>query len=289
MAEAEFRLNPETALHSLFWLRAANLDRYESSPGELRAALSLNPRLSSAWIHLGLDAEADGNPQEAEMDLLQAARVDHLYLPAWTLANFYFRRGDADNFWPWARRAARLTYDDYRPLLRLADALDTSPQRVALRLGGGAPLLRAYLDLLIGAGRLDSAREIARSAGRTPRPRGPRPAGRFRGAPKVKRALPVSLVLHVLAIALLLTIRTPERPRARFARVTPIASPYRAPAPVKSAQHVQPLRPFRAAARTFHVPDRLPRPAPPEADLDRSRSAVAFHPRWLAPRSLPCR
>ena len=151
VAEAEFRLHPETALHSLSWLRAANLDRDEASPGELRAALTLNPRMSSAWIHLGLDAEAEGNPREAETELLQAARVDHLYLPAWTLANFYFRRGEEDEFWPWARRAARLTYDDYRPLLRLADALDTSPQRVALRLGGGAPLLRAYLDLLIGA------------------------------------------------------------------------------------------------------------------------------------------
>jgi TonB family protein len=80
----------------------------------------------------------------------------------------------------------------------------------------------------------------------------------------VKRALPVSLVLHALAIMLLLTIRTPEPPRARFAHVSPIASPYRAPAPAKSAQHVQPLRPLRTAARTFHVPDRLPQPAPGE-------------------------
>jgi tetratricopeptide (TPR) repeat protein len=162
VAETEYRLDPGAALHSLFWLRAANLARYESSPVELRAALSLNPRLSPAWIHLGLDAEAEGNLQEAEMDLLQAARVDHLYLPAWTLANFYFRRGDAAKFWPWAKQAARLTYDDYRPLLRLADALDTSPSRLAARLGGGAPLLRSYLDLLINAQRLDSAREIAR-------------------------------------------------------------------------------------------------------------------------------
>ena len=127
----------------------------------MRAAVSLNPRLSSAWIHLGLDAEADGNLQEAETDLLRAARVDRLYLPAWTLANFYFRRGDAAKFWPWAKQAAGLTYDDYRPLLRLADALETSPSRVAARLGGGAPLLRAYLDLLINAHRLDSAREVA--------------------------------------------------------------------------------------------------------------------------------
>ena len=160
-AEAEFRLDPEAALRSPNWIRAAHLAGFESSSADLRTAVSLNPRLSSAWIQLGLDAEAEGNFPEAEADLLRAAGVDRLYLPAWTLANFYFRRGDAEKFWPWAERAARLTFDDYRPLLRLADALGTSPQRVARRLGGGAPLLRAYLDLLINAHRLDSARAVA--------------------------------------------------------------------------------------------------------------------------------
>jgi hypothetical protein len=110
---------------------------------------------------LGLNAEADGELTEAETDLLQAARVDHLYRPAWTLANFYFRRGDLAKFWPWARRATALT-DEYHPLLRLADDLGMPAQDVAVRLGGGAPLLRTYLDVLIGANRLDSAGEIAR-------------------------------------------------------------------------------------------------------------------------------
>jgi tetratricopeptide (TPR) repeat protein len=161
IAETAFRLNPDAALNSRFWLPAGNLARYESSPDQLRVALSLNPRLSSAWIQLGLDAEADGNLEEVETDLLRAARVDAQYLPSWALANFYFRRGDAHNFWPWAERAAQRTFDDYRPLLRLADGFNTSPPQVARRLGGGAPLLRAYLDLLIGEGYFDSAREIA--------------------------------------------------------------------------------------------------------------------------------
>lgn len=161
VAEVDLRKNPQLALRSPFWLRAGNLVRYNSSPGQLRVAVRLNPRLASAWIYLGLDAEAGGDLPEAEQDLLRAARVDRQYVPAWTLANFYFRRGDAVKFWPWAARAASLTFDDYRPLLRLADALETSPQEVATRLAGGAPLLRAYLDLLIGEGRLDAAQEIA--------------------------------------------------------------------------------------------------------------------------------
>jgi tetratricopeptide (TPR) repeat protein len=161
VAEAGLRCDPEAALRSPGWLRAANLAGYNSSPEVLRAAVSLNPRLSSAWIYLGLDAESRGNLSEAETDLLRAARVDRQYLPSWTLANFYFRRGDGAKFWPWAARAAALTFDDYRPLLRLADAIETSPQAVATRLGGGASVLRAYLDLLIGAQRLDAAQEIA--------------------------------------------------------------------------------------------------------------------------------
>ena len=160
VAEADFRRNPEFAPQSLRWLRAANLAGYESSPDELRAAVRMDPRLSAAWIYLGLAAEADGNLPQAETDLLQAAHVDRQYLPAWTLANFYFRRGDTAEFWPWAARAAAVSSGDYRPLLRLADAMDVSPEAVASRLPGGAPLLRAYLDVLIGAGRLDRAEEI---------------------------------------------------------------------------------------------------------------------------------
>jgi tetratricopeptide (TPR) repeat protein len=159
--EADFRLDSAAPLRSPTWLNASNLVRSDSSPEELRAAVRLNPRLAAAWLQLGLDAEANGNFPGAEADLLRAARVDRQYVPSWTLANFYFRRGDAVKFWPWARRAAELTYDDYRPLLRLADTLETSSREVAASLGGGAPLLRAYLDLLIGARRPDSARAIA--------------------------------------------------------------------------------------------------------------------------------
>ena len=162
LTEAAIRRDPERSLEVSGLFRSAlSLAGYDSSSDDLRAALRDDPRLSLAWIRLGLLVEQDGNLKEAEADLLNAARVDRQYLPAWTLANFYFRRGDPENFWPWAQRAAALTFDDYRPLLRLADDLDSSPREVARRLGGGAPMLRAYLDLLIGAGRLDAAQEVA--------------------------------------------------------------------------------------------------------------------------------
>ena len=83
----------------------------------------------------------------------------------------------------------------------------------------------------------------------------------------MRGTLLVSLALHALAITLLSMIRTSEPPRARFARVIPIASPYRAPAPVKSVPHVQALRPVHTVARMFRVPDPLPQPAPPRSTL----------------------
>jgi hypothetical protein len=128
----------------------------------LRGVVILDPRRTSAWITLGLLAERDGDWVEAGRDLLQAANVDHQYLPAWTLANFYFRRQDTEAFWKWARQAAGLSYDDRRPLLRLADAFDRDPVRVLARLGDSAPLERGYITFLIGENRLDAAQVVAR-------------------------------------------------------------------------------------------------------------------------------
>jgi hypothetical protein len=88
--------------------------------------------------------------------------VDRQYLPAWTLANYAFRRGDAAAFWPAAARAATLTYDDLRPLLDLCDRMEPNARIALARLGPSARLERAYLDLLIGRNRLETAQEVAR-------------------------------------------------------------------------------------------------------------------------------
>jgi TonB family protein len=79
----------------------------------------------------------------------------------------------------------------------------------------------------------------------------------------VRRSLLVSLVLHALAIALLLTI-APELPRVRFGRVIPIASPYRAPTPVAGKPNIPAQRPLRTAVRAFRAPHGLPQLVPTE-------------------------
>jgi len=119
-----------------------------------------NPRSGALWIDRGLAAERIGDFSSAERNLLHATSFDRQYLPAWTLANFYFRRGNRDAFWLWAHRAAAMSYDDLAPLLELADRFD--PGRALDRLGDSPKLRYAYFDLLIGENRFDAALRLAR-------------------------------------------------------------------------------------------------------------------------------
>lgn len=128
----------------------------------LRAAAGASPRASGAWIALGLEYERLQRMPEAEQALLEAARLDRQYLPAWTLANFYFRRQAQSEFWRWAARAAALAYDKPLPLIRLADFFEPDPERLLQRLEAGAELTRVYLDYLIGERRLELAGKAAR-------------------------------------------------------------------------------------------------------------------------------
>ncbi len=166
-AEALFRRDTPAAIRRALWLdHAAPPAQYFERLGEdassLHGALQANPRLSSAWIALGLEAERQRRSGEAERDLLEAGRVDRQYLPSWTLANFYFRRGDGASFWPWARRAGSLAYDDLRPLLQLANAFEPDPLTALRELGANDRILRADLDYLTGAARFDAAQQVAR-------------------------------------------------------------------------------------------------------------------------------
>jgi hypothetical protein len=132
----------------------------------LRWALAANPRDTSASIELGLLQESLGETREAEESLLRAARFDHQHLAAWTLANFYFRRQNQAAFWTWAQETARLNFDDLRPLLRLACALEPEPGKVLDRLGDRSGY--QLLDVLIELDRMDRAQQLARILMRRP-------------------------------------------------------------------------------------------------------------------------
>lgn len=141
---------------------------FEAARGAPGGPFVLRPRASSVLIDAGLAAEDAGDYAAAERTLLDAARIDHQYQPAWTLANFYFRRGDAARFWPWARHAAQMSYDDLPPLLRLCDELEPYPPAVLERIGDPPRMHRAYLDYLAGRGRWEAAQEVARRMGADP-------------------------------------------------------------------------------------------------------------------------
>jgi tetratricopeptide (TPR) repeat protein len=144
-----------------FYARLADLD----SPNDiahLRRAVALNPGLSKSWIALGLRLELKGNADEAEHCYLEAARWDRQFLPAWTLANFYARRQDVTRFWPWARHAAQMSYDDIRPLLRLAFTLTTSPEVVLEKLIVPRRSVEHEFLYYLMAERLDSSSIAAR-------------------------------------------------------------------------------------------------------------------------------
>jgi hypothetical protein len=125
----------------------------DTDPGRaeqlLQRAVALNPLDSRSWIDLALRHEMDGNLPAAEQELLRAAGTDRQYLPRWSLANFYFRRGDDTRFWLWARSASAVLYGDPRPLFRLCDGVATDANLID-RLGLRDPDTRAsYLSYVL--------------------------------------------------------------------------------------------------------------------------------------------
>ncbi len=133
-----------------------------SEAGDLRRALSLNPADSSSWMELGLLHEVDGAYSAAERCFLEATRVDKTFDPAWTMANFYFRRGDAERFWPWARRAAYMAYQDRTPLFRLCWRLTQDSGVILSRaIPDDRRALGNYLAFLLAEGHRDAVEPAA--------------------------------------------------------------------------------------------------------------------------------
>jgi hypothetical protein len=161
-------ITPDSAEYH-FRLWQAQKEGAGNQSTELDRALALNPRLAAAWIARGLDAETAGDHKKAEASLLQAAEIDHLYLPGWTLANFYLRSGDLPHFWIWARRAAGMAYDP-AALFQLCWHASGDGREILERAIPSEPAVRrAYLDFLVSTNRLEAAGplavELSQSAG----------------------------------------------------------------------------------------------------------------------------
>ncbi len=135
---------------------------YQARLNRLDQAVKLNPYLASAWIELGLRAEAAGDPAKAEAALLKAAHVDHTFEPRWTLANFYFRRANWDSFWTWIRAAFEMSYGDRTGLFQLCWRATSDPRMILVRaIPPDRAILADYVDYLGHAEQYAAAQESA--------------------------------------------------------------------------------------------------------------------------------
>jgi hypothetical protein len=137
----------------LAWL--ASGDDPRTAKAALLHAVAVNPWDTRSRIELGLVAEAEGDQATSTRYLLQAAEADHLFLPRWTLANYYFRRGDTVLFWRWAKEAADRVYGDTQPMFRLCGRVAEDGNLID-RLQIQNPDVRAgYLSYLLVQNRVD--------------------------------------------------------------------------------------------------------------------------------------
>ena len=76
----------------------------------LQRSVAENPFNYDAWIRLGLLAEMqDGDGAAAEKYYLKAAEVNRMFLPKWTLTNFYFRQQKPAEFFHWTKATLAIT------------------------------------------------------------------------------------------------------------------------------------------------------------------------------------
>jgi hypothetical protein len=95
--------------YALYLDRLANWQP-EQREALLRRSVELDPFDYDAWTRLGLLTEMqNGDVAGAEKDFLQAAEVNHMFMPRWTLANFYYRQQNVAEFFRWSRLALEVT------------------------------------------------------------------------------------------------------------------------------------------------------------------------------------
>jgi len=128
----------------------------------LESAIKLDPYSAEAHIELGLRLEAAGDYAQAEKSLLDAYAVDRTFVPRWSLANFYFRRGDLTQFWAWAKRAAEMPSESTAPLFELCWRASPDPTEISNRILTNDPaLIRQFLGFLLTKNELPAAAETA--------------------------------------------------------------------------------------------------------------------------------
>jgi len=121
-------------------------------------AAAANPLDSANWIILSTRAEIENRSGEAERDLLRAYDADRQFETRWSLANFYFRRGDRERALTWSRKTLEFGSGDLSAVFQLlwnvsGNGTEILEKAIPLR----SLVLGQYLQYLDGSGRLGEA------------------------------------------------------------------------------------------------------------------------------------
>ena len=147
-----------------YWLQWADLREARGQSGEsgIERAAQTDPSNATVWMRAGLAAERKGDFARAEQDLLRAARESRQYDPRWTLANYYFRRGDMEHFWPWMKSALEWSHGDRSLLFELCWQAQPDGRMILERaIPDSAVVLRDYLLFLLNNHHSEAALPVA--------------------------------------------------------------------------------------------------------------------------------
>ena len=174
-ADSLSRLNTSDSLRQAVQLDPGNADFREllaehlAGDGldpnpELKAAVSLSPLNSHWWERLGFQAESDGDFEGAERDLKEGVQVDRTFGPRWALMNYYFRRGNQDQFWHWAKSSLDMSFGDLTNIFRLCWIMSQDETLIRNTMPVRREILTQYVSFLSTNGHLDAAAAIATRA-----------------------------------------------------------------------------------------------------------------------------
>jgi tetratricopeptide (TPR) repeat protein len=98
----------------------------------LKEAIALNPFDYQSLIQLGLNAEmTEGDAKTAESYYLKAAAVNKMFLPKWTLTNYYFRQQNLSEFFRWANETLKVSPYSGDPVFTQMWLMSQDPARLS--------------------------------------------------------------------------------------------------------------------------------------------------------------
>lgn len=115
----------------------------------LKRAVELNPFDVDSWIQLGLSAEMQQHDvRSAEQYYLRAWQVDRMFLPRWTLTNFYFRQQNPAQFFRWAKATLQITPYPADPVFTQMWLMSQDADQIGVTIPDRAPILLQYASFL---------------------------------------------------------------------------------------------------------------------------------------------